>query len=105
MKLLGCAALEGRHFTADAVARVLGRDRDELVDFLDDTLVRGEDRPEGVLVEEESVPIDDPRSGRRYLCRYAFTSDLYWLTLGRYGLADSRKAGVSLTLARALAEL
>jgi hypothetical protein len=105
LKLLGCAALESRHFTADAVARVLGRDRDELVDFLDDTLVQGEERPKGVLVEDESVPIDDPRIGRRYLCRYAFTSDLYWLTLERYGLPDSRKPEVSLSLARALAEL
>lgn len=37
--LLSCAALEGRHFTAEAVARVLGRDQDELISFLDNILV------------------------------------------------------------------
>ncbi len=34
-ELLACAALEGRTFSAEAVARALGRDRDEAIDCLD----------------------------------------------------------------------
>jgi hypothetical protein len=36
--VLACGALEGRLFTADAVAMALEHDRDELIDFLDDVL-------------------------------------------------------------------
>jgi tetratricopeptide (TPR) repeat protein len=89
--VLACAALEGVLFTADAVARVLGWERDELVDFLDDNLVQSEEIPDGLLLEEESVVFTLPDGTRRTLCRYSFVSDLQWMMLERYGFAGTHR--------------
>src|SRR5439155_24696635 len=72
-ELLACAALEGRHFTADAIARALRRDRDEVIDLLDDTLTRDDSRPDGMLTEVGSVSLRD-ETGERHLWLYCFNS-------------------------------
>jgi hypothetical protein len=71
-RLLACAALEGERFTAAAVAEALQRDRDELIDFLDDTLTIDDQRPGGLLVEDGWVAVSD-EAGSRSLAMYRFT--------------------------------
>jgi tetratricopeptide (TPR) repeat protein len=103
-ELLSCAALEGQHFTAEALARVLGRDRDELVDFLDDVLAASDERPYGLVAEAGGISVSD-RSGQRHLWRYRFSATLDWLTLRHYGLTEAEKRRYGLALAEALEEL
>lgn len=91
--ILACAALEGERFTADAVARAMGFDRDELIDFFDDVLVRTEANPDGLLSEEGGVNIATPDGATRTLWRYSFVSDLHWMALERYGFADEPRPG------------
>ena len=88
---LACAALEGVCFTADAVSMALGWDRDELIDLLDDVLVRTEENPGGLLSEEESVRINTPDGATRTLWRYRFLSDLQWLALARDGFVNEQR--------------
>lgn len=91
--VLACAALEGVRFTADAVARALGWDRDELIDFLDEKLVRTEENPDGLLLDEGFVNVAAPDGSAHTLCRYSFVSDLHWLILSRHGFTDERRPG------------
>jgi hypothetical protein len=79
--LLALAAVEGRAFTAEPVADVLGRDANEVVDLLDDYLTEDEVHLHRVLAWQGWTPIDDPRTGRRNLSRYKFVSELQWLSL------------------------
>ena len=99
--LLAYAALEGRTFTADAVALALDRDQDEIVDLFDDTLATNGEPPDGFVAESELVLLDD-ESGRRHLLRYHFAAELDWLTLYDRGLKDSRRRTAAGTLAQAL---
>ena len=104
-ELLVCAALEGRRFTAEGVAAALRRDRDEVIDLLDERLARDADHPLGLVVEDGSVEVDD-ETGRRTLWRYRFAAELDWLTLSRHhGLTDARRSERAGELARALREL
>jgi hypothetical protein len=80
-------------------------DRDELIDFFDDHLVASDEQPDGVLRDDGGGTIEDPATGQRTLWRYAFVSDLHWHALNRYGLTDSERKQLSLTLARTLASL
>ncbi|MCG8351229.1 MAG: tetratricopeptide repeat protein [Chloroflexales bacterium] len=74
--LLTCAALEGPTFTAQAVARVLDLDADEVMEFFDEYLLGNGDQP-GVLCEVGFVP-DGEYSSRRYLNLYRFTYVYLW---------------------------
>lgn len=104
--LLTCAALEGRRFTAEAVAQVTGWERDDLIDFFDDHLIASEERADGILLEDGSVTIDDEQTGERTLWRYAFVSDLHWHALqSRYSLTATEQKQLSLALAHTLAAL
>jgi tetratricopeptide (TPR) repeat protein len=103
-ELLACAALEGRRFTADATAAALGREGDELIDFLDDTLTGVNSRPAGVLTETGSVDVSDER-GERHLWLYRFRSELDWLTLFHHGLTPRERSVYSLRLAEAIESL
>lgn len=103
-ELLACAALEGRHFTADAAARALGRERDELIDFLDDTLTGGDSGHDRVLAEAGSVEVSD-ESGERHLWLYRFNSQLDWLTLLHHGVTPHERRTHSLRLAEAMGAL
>ena len=101
-ELLAHAALEGPVFTADAVARVLRRDRDEVIDLLDDTLLHDDDHPEGVVHEAGSLDVEDDRGATRHLWLYRFDATLDWLTLASHGLgeeADRRTAARGLAQA------
>jgi hypothetical protein len=101
-ELLACAALEGRRFTAAAVADALERDRDKLIDFLDDTLTIDDEHPDGLLVEDGWVAVRD-ETGSRSLAMYRFARALDRLTLANYGLTDNRQRYLSRRLADALA--
>lgn len=109
-EVLACAALEGVRFTADALAVALGLDRDELIDFLDETLVHTEDNPNGLLLDDDSVSITKSNGETRTLWRYKFASDLHWMALERYGFENhqqpdknySEKMEKSIDLAQAL---
>jgi tetratricopeptide (TPR) repeat protein len=100
-RLLACAALEGRRFTADAVARALERDRDEVIDELDDKLTLGDRRPEGLVIEEGSLNVHD-EIGERFLWLYRFGAELDWLALRHHGLTDAERQSLSRKLAHAM---
>lgn len=111
--VLACAALEGERFTADAVARAVGWDRDELIDFFDEVLVRTEDNLDGLLSEEDCISIPASDGTTHTLWRYSFVSDLHRMALERYGFADEQRPGkgdtekreMSAALAEALVEV
>ena len=101
-QLLACAALEGSVFTAEALARVLGRDQDELITFLDDVLAQSDKRPHGIITEIESVAIEDRSKGNRVLWRYSFVSPLYGAAAMTY--ESNKKAERARALAHSLLE-
>jgi tetratricopeptide (TPR) repeat protein len=103
--LLAHAALEGPVFTADAVARVLRRDRDEVIDLLDDMLVHDEEHPAGVVHETGSIDVDDEHGARRHLWLYRFAHELDWLTLAHRGLGEPERRAAARDLTRALVDV
>lgn len=103
--VLVCAALEGQRFTAAAVAAALGRDVDELIDFLDGALVLDADNVDGLVLEAGWVTVTDER-GRRQHAAYRFARELDWLTLRHHGYdAGPRRRKHAAGLADALASL
>ncbi len=104
-ELLATAALEGRRFTAPALAGALGRDPDELIDFLDEHLTVGDDHPDGLVVDVGFLKLHDPEGEPRFVSRYEFVSALHWQTLRRYGLGPSEEAERSERYGWALAEV
>jgi tetratricopeptide (TPR) repeat protein len=100
--ILACAALEGRYFTADAVALALGRDRDEVIDLLDDHLAADTTRPDGLVEEAGFARGTDPAGRLRDLPRYRFTSQLFRTALVRFGLSLDERKRLSVGLARSL---
>lgn len=103
-KALGCAALEGRRFTAPAIATALGRDIDETIDYLDDTLALGGTRPDGFVVDDGFETIEDER-GTRHLAMYRFARELDWRIARRHGLSEAEERYLGPRLARAMASL
>jgi tetratricopeptide (TPR) repeat protein len=98
-------ALEGREFTAQAVALVVGRDADELIDEFDEHLLASLERPDGLLEEAEFIKLVDPRATTdevRWVARYRFVSELHWRTLRRYGLPGRERHDACRALAAAL---
>jgi len=91
-RFLGCAALEGRRFTAEAVALAVqpGRDPAEIIDFLDSALVFDDAHPDGLVSKDTSalVPAGD---GARELARYRFARELDWIALRHHGLSDGER--------------
>ena len=104
-ELLAHAALEGPVFTADAVARVLRRDRDEVIDSLDDMLLHDEEHPDGVVCETGSIDVADDRGANRHLWLYRFDATLDWLTLAQHGLAEADRRAAARGLAQALIDV
>ena len=98
-EILCYAALEGRHFTADAIAYATKRDSDEVVDLLDD-LFAADDDPEALLRFDGWVRVED-EAGERRFSLYYFTQELQWLTL-RHSLGERQKRAYCQNLARAL---
>ena len=103
--LLAHGALEGPVFTAEAIARVLRRDRDEVIDLLDDMLVHDDEHPTGVVHETGSIVVDDQHGAKRHLWLYRFTHELDWLTLAHRGLGESQRRAAARDLARALVDV
>ena len=84
--VLACAALEGRTFTADAVAAALETDRDELIDRLDDALAP-------LIVEAGGISITTDAGVVRHAWRYRFASALDWrIARSRLAGRDEREA-------------
>lgn len=104
-ELLATAALEGRRFTAPALARTLDRDPDGLIDFIDEHLTVGDGRPDGLVVDLGFLKLTDPDGQPQYVSRYEFVSALHWQTLRRYGLGPSEVAERSERYAWALADV
>jgi hypothetical protein len=100
--LLHVAALEGETFTAEAVAKVLGHDVDDVIDFFDDALLETDDVL-GVLVDVGFQCVE--RSGSDLeLHRYAFIQPYLHHVWQKYLTPDQRRDW-SLQLARALENL
>lgn len=99
-QMLACAALEGTTFTADALAIALGYDVDELIDFLDDVLLQNEEKPDGILREEQFLTLEVPQ--KRALRRYSFISDWHWQVIDRYALTKGEKKQKSADMLKAL---
>ena len=91
LALLYCASLEGRIFTAQAIAHALDQEADDFIDFLDDHLARSEDQPYGLIQELDSIPITDGQEVRT-LWSYTFASDLFWYTLQQFHQDPSLQA-------------
>lgn len=104
-ELLAHAALEGPVFTAEAVARVLRRDRDEIIDLLDDMLLHDDEHPDGVVHEAGSIGVEDQHGSRRHLWLYRFDAALDWLTLAYRGLGEPERRGAARALASALIDV
>ncbi len=108
---LAVAALEGREFTAQAVALVVGRDADELIDEFDERLLASPERPDGLLEEAGFMELADPRAATdgegegRWVARYRFASELHWRTLRRYGLPGRERQDGCRGLAAALQQV
>lgn len=103
--LLTNAALEGPIFTADAVARVLERDRDAVIDLFDDALLHDDEHPDGIVHEAGSIDVDDDLGARRHLWLYRFDAELDWLTLAYHGFGEAERREAARTLAQALVEV
>ncbi|HQF71249.1 MAG TPA: tetratricopeptide repeat protein, partial [Promineifilum sp.] len=132
--ILACAALEGEVFHAEAVARVLELDADELIDFFDTYLTAGE--PDNVIDEaEDAVEEDDEEdtaadgwpseplleeagfykmalqvyvNGQptaQYLHLYRFARPYLHLVWERYGPPEAKRKAWPLALANALEAL
>jgi hypothetical protein len=103
-QLLACAALEGRTFTADAVAQALGRDRDEVIDFLDERLAVDVSGSE-LLEEADGVRIVPVRGEVRHLWRYRFVRSLDWRIARERFSTTTEKCACARQLAAALSRL
>jgi tetratricopeptide (TPR) repeat protein len=99
-----CGALEGRRFTAAAVADTFGIDRDDLIDFIDEALAVDDTHPDGLLIEDGWVHVSD-EVGRRSLAMYRFARKRDWVTVHKYGLTENERRDLSRRLAHALATL
>jgi tetratricopeptide (TPR) repeat protein len=104
-KLLSQAALEGPVFTADAIARVLRRDRDEVIDLLDDALLHDDEHPDGVVHEAGSIDVEDEHGAKRHLWLYRFDAELDWLTLVYRGLGEPARREAARRMAKALIDV
>ena len=91
---LAYGAMEGRTFTAAAVAQATNCDEDELIDTIDEVLLWDrEENPDGLLLEAESITI----TGNRTRWRYRFSDHFHWQALAqggftKYELASARHA-------------
>lgn len=101
--MLGCAALEGPTFTAQAIARALGHDTDTVLDLLDDYLLDSDDQP-GLIAEVGFVPFDD-RLPANYPNLYRFAYPHLWHIWHTYGLPAARRTSYQLRLANALEQV
>ncbi len=104
-RILCCAALEGRYFTAEAVAAALGIPRDEILDLLDDRLAASDDRPDGLIEEVGAIALTDMQGRQVHVWRYRFVSQLFRTAFVRFGLSAAERAAQSAALASALEQI
>jgi len=101
-QLLSCGALEGRTFTARAMADVFGWDHDEVIDLLDELVE--EERPErGVLLDLGAIEVPDlTRNEKRVLWRYRFVSHLHWRAARDLLAGEAEREAMAARLVQAL---
>ena len=99
-EILACGAVEGRTFTAEAVARALDLDTDVLIDLLDDHLT-GESGP---LREAASIEVLTSALTTRILWRYAFVRNLDRRIVRIRFTSGAERASLARRLAPALIE-
>ena len=97
-EILNCAATEGELFTANALAMVLKRDVDELIDFLDDFLA-GED---GLVSEVGSV---SPGNGLPVIWQYRFSKPYFYFVYAHFPPLRYQRPKWQLQLGQALEQL
>jgi tetratricopeptide (TPR) repeat protein len=104
-RFLGCAALEGRHFTAEAVALAIDpkRNAGDVVAFLDATLSLDEAHPDGLVVADTATIRSDDDA--LCLARYRFARELDWIALRHHGLSEGEQRHYARNLAQALERL
>lgn len=86
-QLLSLAALEGPTFTANALAELLGKQPDDLINYCDE-LVQSNENPDGLLMELDPFTITDKYSVPHHLCCYQFSDNLFWMIFDRYGITN-----------------
>jgi tetratricopeptide (TPR) repeat protein/energy-coupling factor transporter ATP-binding protein EcfA2 len=103
-RALFCAALEGRTFTAEAVAAVCERGRDEMIDLLDGLSDSGDHG--AILRELGSFEVESvSRRNSRHVWRYGFARTIDW-RVARDRLGDGfDRAAVAGRLADELIEI
>jgi tetratricopeptide (TPR) repeat protein len=102
LRVLGCAALEGRYFTARAVAIALGRPEDEVIDLLDDRLSPSDKNAGGLVREVAPVVLVDADGREQRIWRYEFCSQPFRSAAIRYGLGPQQARQLSDLLGNAL---
>ena len=102
-RVLGCAALEGRQFTAAAVALAIERPVGDVLALLD-ALALDEGRPNGLLMRQAPtriVAVD----GERELAVYRFARELDWRVMSHHGLSPGSQRHHAAALVVAFQEL
>ena len=105
IRALQIGALEGERFTADAIARVMGRDRDDVVDLLDPALLVATNNADGLLHELEHEVVIGADGVSRNLCPYRFAGTIVWLAFRNNGLVPAKRRELAGQLVQALSEL
>jgi hypothetical protein len=80
-RILHLAAIEGTTFTTEAVAKVLGENDDETIDWIDDRLCQADDEARSPLVEVGFTFLPSGARAPRHLTLYAFRSPLWWAAM------------------------
>lgn len=99
--IIGCAALEGRSFTAAAVARSIGIDVAELIQFVS---VRDRATTERIFSETSPATVSGPGATRIELERFRFVSLFVWQASTRV-LPRLKRQNLAMRLVDALADL
>lgn len=104
-RILSCAALEGRVFSATAVAVALEEDRNAIEDLLD-SLVDEADPDSGLLRPPIALRVEDPaRRSAQTVWRYEFASPLIWRALQKRLLDPGAVPELADRMGQALYEL
>ena len=103
-ELLGCAALQGRVFTAEAIADALGWNREAVNDLIDERLA-AESTSDGVLAEVGGVTIARARGDVQHVWRYRFVRGTDWRVARQRFVERGKRRAHAKALARALTDL
>jgi tetratricopeptide (TPR) repeat protein len=103
-RLLAYAALEGRRFTAAAVAQAAGWETDEAINLFDDLLMWDTDNPDGLLAESKPAELLG-EAGKETLWRYSFVDGFQHDALREIGLTEVERQNALIELVEALQQV